>query len=205
MKFRRILCLMRAGDPGPARRIRLAVRGLLLTALVVLLSWTSLSPAAAHDVFEAADPSDGSVVASVPTAVRLTFNSTPITLGSEILIKDESGTNQSDGPVVIVDNHVTQALKPGAPKGRYTVLWRVVSSGSHPIEGRLTFTASRGQSTAVPGTAGLSSPSVPARKPAGVAAFPWALAAGGTVVAAGLLVTVMYVRRRLSGGNGDAS
>jgi hypothetical protein len=125
-------------------------------------------------------------------------------LGSEILVMDEHGSNQSDGAVVIVDNHVAQALKTGGPDGRYTVIWRVVSSDSHPIEGRFTFTAGRPSTPATPGTAALSSPSAPAR-PAGSAGFPWALAAGGTVLAAGLLATGLHVRRRLTDANGDVS
>jgi methionine-rich copper-binding protein CopC len=87
-------------------RLRGAAGGLVLAALVVLLSLAPLSPAAAHDVVETVEPADGSVVAAVPSVVRLTFNDTPIALGSEILVKDENGTSQSDGAVVIVDNHV---------------------------------------------------------------------------------------------------
>lgn len=183
------------------KRVRVPVGGLVLAALVALLSLAPLTPAAAHDVIEAAEPADGSVVAAVPAAVRLTLNNPPIALGSEILVKDESGTSQSDGPVVIVDNHVDQAVKPGAQAGRYTVVWRVVSSDSHPIEGRFSFTAGRTNSTAQPGTAELSSPSAAARKPGEATGFPWIPAAGGTVLAAGLLVTGLYVRRRLTGND----
>jgi methionine-rich copper-binding protein CopC len=206
MKLRRILSLFRAADFGSSCRVRLAARSLPVAVLVAFLSWTSLVPATAHDVLVASEPGDGSVVTFVPTTVRLTLNNTPVALGSEILVRDGGGTNQSDGPVTIVDNHVTQAVKPGAPAGRYTVLWRVVSSDSHPIEGQFSFTASRAQSAAAPGTAAaLSSPAAPARKPATEAGFPWLLAAGGTVMAVGLLMTGLYVRRRLPGGDRDAS
>lgn len=81
-----------------------------------------VSPASAHDVLEGTDPADGSVVASVPAVVRLTFNNTPIALGSEILVKDANGANQADGPVSIVDDHVSKAVKADAPAGRYTVI-----------------------------------------------------------------------------------
>jgi copper resistance protein C len=168
---------------------------------MALMTLGPLSPAAAHDVIEAAEPADGSVVAAVLAAVRLTFNNTPIALGSEILVKDENGTNQSDGAVVIVDNHVAQAVKGGAPAGRYTVIWRVVSSDSHPIEGRFSFTAGHTNGTAQPGKAALSAPSAPSRGAAEATGFPWGLAAGGTVLAAGLLATGLYVRRRLTGAD----
>jgi hypothetical protein len=117
---------------------------LLRAAASVLVTAAALLPGAAaqaHDVIESASPADGSTVATVPASVVLTFDHTPIEVGTEILVKDPTGTNQADGPARIVDTNVTQALKPGAPAGKYTVVWRVVSADSHPIEGTFTFTA----------------------------------------------------------------
>jgi methionine-rich copper-binding protein CopC len=117
---------------------------LLRAAASVLVTAAALLPGAAaqaHDVIESASPADGSTVATVPASVVLTFDHTPIEVGTEILVKDPTGTNQADGPAKIVDTNVTQALKPGAPAGKYTVVWRVVSADSHPIEGTFTFTA----------------------------------------------------------------
>ena len=54
----------------------------------------------------------------------------------------------------IVDNHVTQDVKPDAPSGKYTVVWRVVSSDGHPIEGTFTFTAGTTNSTPPTATSG---------------------------------------------------
>lgn len=153
-------------------------------------------PAAAHDVAEAVEPADGAVVTAVSGMVRLTFNRTPIAIGSQILVKDEIGTNQAEGPVVIVDNHVAQAIKAGAPAGRYRVLWRVASSDSHPIEGSFTFTAGQANGIRQSGTA--QPAPAPVHEPSEVAGFPWGVAAGGTALAAGLLATGAYVRRRLA-------
>lgn len=178
-------------------RLRRAIGGLLLAAWVTVFSLAAAQPAAAHDVVEAVEPADGAVVAAVPGMVRLTFNRTPIAIGSQILVKDESGTNQAEGPVVIVDNHVAQAIKAGAPAGRYRVLWRVVSSDSHPIEGSFTFTAGQANGIRQSGTAQPATPA-PVHEPAEVAGFPWGVAAGGTALAAGLLATGAYVRRRLA-------
>lgn len=188
------------------RSWRLLKRGaasgaLVLAALAALILAGPVSPAAAHDVIKAAEPADGSVVAAVPATIRLTFNNPPIAPGSKILVKDENGTNQSDGPVVIVDNHVSQAVKSSVPAGRYTMVWRVVSSDSHPIEGTFLFTAGAGAGQ--PGTApGTASPA-PAPKPSETAAFPWGLAAGGAVLAAGLVTRAIYVRRQMSGSHAD--
>ena len=86
---------MDAGFAGALARS--AAAGLLLAAFATVLA--PASPAAAHDIIEATEPAGGSTVASVPLTVRLTFMHTPIALGSRILIQDETGTNQSDGPV----------------------------------------------------------------------------------------------------------
>lgn len=172
--------------------MRRVLAGCCLGALALVLALLPVSPAAAHDVLEATEPANGAAVTSVPSVVRLTFSNTPLALGSEVLVEDESGTNQADGPVSIVDNHVSQAVKAGAPAGQYTVIWRVVSSDSHPIEGTFSFTA--GQSTSsVPVSA------TPAPKPPAAAEFPWGVAAaGGAVLLGGMVVLVLYVRRRLS-------
>ncbi|MCI0141072.1 copper resistance protein CopC [Arthrobacter bambusae] len=176
-----------------AGRLPRALAGFFLVGLLGVLALSPVSSAFAHDVLEGTEPANGSVVATVPSVVRLTFNNTPIALGSQILVKDANGTNQADGPVSIVDNLVSQAVKADAPPGRYTVVWRIVSSDTHPIEGSFTFTAGPGA------TAGSASPgAVP--EPAGSTGFPWPVAvvvAG--VLAAGLLAGGMYVRRRLSG------
>jgi methionine-rich copper-binding protein CopC len=120
------------------------VRSLARAVAVLGLAAGLALPAAAaqaHDVLEATNPANGSTVAAVPDAVVLTYDHTPIAIGTEIQVKDASGTNQADGAATVVDNNVTQAIKPDAPAGKYTVVWRVVSSDSHPIEGTFTFTA----------------------------------------------------------------
>lgn len=50
-------------------------------------------------------------------------------------------TDPANGAAAIVDNHVIQGVKTGAPEGKYTVAWRVVPSDGHPIEGTFMFTA----------------------------------------------------------------
>jgi methionine-rich copper-binding protein CopC len=171
--------------------------GVFLVALLAVFTLAPVSPAAAHDVLEATEPADGAVVAAVPSVVRLTFNNTPIALGSQVLVKDENGTNQADGPVAIVDNHVSQAVQLGAPTGHYTVVWRIVSSDSHPIEGTFSFTAGSGS------TPGSAAPTA-SPKPAEPDGFPWGVAAVAVVLAAGMLAGGLYVRRRLSGNDSAA-
>ena len=154
-------------------------------------------------MLEATEPAGGSTVASAPPTVRLTFMHTPIALGSQILVKDETGASQSDGPVVVVGNHVSQAVKAGAPAGRYTVVWRVMSRDSHPMEGTFSFTAGSRRGTGQPGTAAVPAATAPAPDTAATVASPWGLAALGAALAAGLAGTALHVRRRLSVNDAD--
>jgi methionine-rich copper-binding protein CopC len=186
------------------RRLWVAVRGLALSAVLALLFFTPVAPAAAHDAIESSEPAEGSVVAAVPAAVKLAFSNTPIALGASVQIKDENGVDQAEGRVVITDNVVSQPVKAGAPAGTYTVTWRVVSSDSHPIEGQFTFiagdTSGPSPSTAAPATTPTAGSETQPSAGAG-----WALVAGGAVLVAGLLATARSVRRRLLAGSGGPS
>lgn len=186
--------------------MRALVRGLGRLLAVVLLGAAMLAPAAAaqaHDSLESTNPANGATLEAVPASVVLTFDHTPIGVGTEIQVKDATGTNQSDGPANIVDNNVTQPIKPGAPAGAYTVVWRVVSSDSHPIEGTFTFTAraagggSAAATTQQPGaTATAPATATAAPSSASSPAVPlWiAIGAGAVVLIAAL---AFFVRRSI--------
>jgi methionine-rich copper-binding protein CopC len=149
--------------------------------------------AQAHDVLETTDPASGSTVRTVPAKIGLTFDHTPIAIGSVVRVEDTTGTDQADGPVVIVDNHVTQAVKADAPEGKYTVIWRVVSSDGHPIEGTFTFTADAANSTA-----GTATPApAPAPAPAGIQTELITAGAVAAVLIIALVVTGIFIKRRL--------
>jgi methionine-rich copper-binding protein CopC len=182
------------------RQLLSAVLGAL--ALVALL--LTAGPASAHDVAESSSPADGATVATAPAKVSITFNNTPLGLGSEVKVTDAAGTDWTDGKVEIVDNVASQKLREGAPAGKYTVVWRVVSSDSHPIEGTFAFTATAAAAgatsapvetvgTAQPGAAQATGTVRDSSEP-----FPWSIVVFG-VVALGLLVTLgVLARRRLS-------
>ncbi|WP_413249069.1 copper resistance protein CopC [Sinomonas flava] len=174
--------------------------------LVLAAAFLLGAPAAqAHDVLEASNPTDSATVQSVPASVVLTFDHTPIGVGTEVLVKDATGANQSEGPAKIVDNNVTQPLKPGAPAGAYTVVWRVVSSDSHPIEGTFTFTSKATASppaTASQGgeSAGTASGTTTISPVAGYAGAPgpvWLIVAFVAVVV--IVALGILVRRALAG------
>lgn len=204
MTFQDSLGLGRAAASSAAGRLRSAAAWRLAgVAVLALLFLTPITPATAHDAVEAAEPADGSVLSSVPAAVKLTFNNTPIALGAAVQVTDFNGIDQADGGVAITDNIVTQELKEGAPAGRYTVTWRVVSSDSHPIEGRFTFTAgdTSGLSPATEAAASTTTAGAGSVQPAGT---PWVLVTGGLVLVGALLLTARSVRKRLRQGGGTS-
>jgi methionine-rich copper-binding protein CopC len=179
----------------------------------------SAAPAFAHDAAESTSPANGSTVASIPDSVSITFNNRPLLLGSQIRVNDASGQNWADGSVEIVDTVVSQKLRPGAPAGTFTVIWRVVSSDSHPIEGTFTFTSKAGSTTAgsgsastapsveVPtaGTAAPGSTGTPEKVPDASQPFPWSIVVFA-LVAVGLLVFLgVTARRRLANGDSGES
>lgn len=165
------------------------------------------SPASAHDVAESSSPAQGATVATPPEEVSITFNHDPLALGSQIRVTDATGTDWADGGVEIVDNVVSQKIKDGAPSGTFTVVWRVVSSDSHPIEGTFTFTATHaaggtqaGAATQPPAavpTLGTARPgtTVPDVVADSSEPFPWSLVIFAAV-AVGLLVSLAVLARR---------
>ncbi|RAN71975.1 hypothetical protein B5P43_32895 [Bacillus sp. SRB_336] len=179
----------------------------LLSALTLAMLMLPAAAAQAHDVMEGTSPANGSTVASVPASIGMTFDHTPIAIGSEILVNDAHGSNWASGAVNIVDNHVIQALKPSAPAGKYTVEWRIVSSDSHPIEGTFTFTALRpaGNPTpaAGPGTPASAQSTAVAAAAAGGGGIPWGVVGLGAGVLLVAIALLWAARRLIARTEGD--
>jgi methionine-rich copper-binding protein CopC len=186
----------RAGRRRGRALVLLAV--MFLTAL--LLGLLQAQSASAHDAVESTTPADGETVAVMPSEITLTLDNTPGTLGSAISVKDAAGTNWADGQLTVLDHVVSQPIRAGAPAGTYTVLWRVVSSDSHPIDGSFSFTASGAAGTGA-ATSALGTP-VPLETPApatgsSAQGFPWSVLIIGVVLVALLVGIALVVRRRL--------
>lgn len=185
----------------PRRRAGYRLARFLLTVATAAFLMVPAAAAQAHDALETTDPANGSVVSTVPATIGLTFNHTPIAIGSVVRVQDATGTDQADGPVAIVDNHVSQAVKTGAPEGKYTVVWRVVSSDGHPIDGTFTFTAG---SAGAANTAAAATPSAsPSPAPADTSgAVPAGLITAGAVALFLVIAFValsIIIKRRLRG------
>lgn len=182
-----------------------AVAGLALVA----------APAQAHDRLVASSPSADQAVDVAPADLVLTFSNEPVDLGHSVAVRDASGADLAVGQPVVSGRDVTVAL-PEVPAGAYSVVWRVVSSDGHPIEGTYAFTVTTGvapsptaEPTSEPSTTGpaptATEPSGPATSviedvtpptdpdSGGVPAWVLALVA---VAAVGGVVALLLTRRR---------
>lgn len=187
-----------------------AVKALLASVLALGLLFGAASAASAHDALESSSPADGSTVATVPDQITLTMSDTPGALGSEIKVLDAAGTNWAQGAVKVVDNLAVEQLRSGAPAGKYTVQWRLVSSDSHPIEGTFSFTAA-GATGATGGAtvgsnqgaaAGTAAPLVKGTEAAAPQAassdgIPWSVIAMIVVLVALVAGLAIFAKRRL--------
>jgi methionine-rich copper-binding protein CopC len=126
--------------------------GAAIAALVILLA---PQPAAAHAALVSSSPSDGDVVASVPTEVSFTFDEG---LGSPAFVSvvGPDGADIADGDAVVDGATVTQAVRLLPEQGRYTASYRVVSDDGHPVTGTIRFTVDPVNGTTAPSSPTLS-------------------------------------------------
>lgn len=170
----------------------------VLTLLLVFFG--GATAAFAHDSVTGTSPANGATVDTVPEKIEVSMSNVPAVIGSEVQVLDDSGTNWAVGDVDVLDRVASQAVKPGAPAGKYTVKWRLVSSDSHPVEGEFTFTATAASTgSTVPG-AGTSvsiqpQPEAAPEKTADTSTVPWSVI-GLVVVLVGLVVALLVVARR---------
>lgn len=120
----------------------MAARTTLALTVVVLV--VNPLAAVAHDSLVGTSPRDGATVGRTPPNVRLRFSEPVLPIGATVLVRGPGGQQIDDGPPPLVDRSlVSQSLRPGAPAGRYSVLWRVTSSDGHPISGSFSFTSTQ--------------------------------------------------------------
>ncbi len=110
----------------------------LLVATVTTAGLATAGPASAHDELASSTPRDAATV-TAPGEVVLRFAEPVLTIGLVVTVTGPGGAAGAGRPVV-AGQTVTQALRSPAPPGRYTTVWRAVSSDSHPVSGTFTFT-----------------------------------------------------------------
>ncbi|MFI7589147.1 copper resistance protein CopC [Spongisporangium articulatum] len=136
------------------------VRLLLAAGLAVGTLLVGAPTASAHATLLGTTPATGSTVAKVPAQVTLHFNQPVLGIGATVLVVGPEGDEELGKPA-LVDTDVTEAIRPGAPAGSYSVEWRVTSNDGHPIGGSFFFTATKaggGDGTAARAPAGQPEP-----------------------------------------------
>ncbi|WP_165818069.1 copper resistance CopC family protein [Microbacterium sp. Gd 4-13] len=174
------------------------------------------APATAHDSIVSSYPAAASSVDSPPDEISITFSAELLGEGGTGLIEitGPDGVVYSEGEPEIAEATITQHLSANAPSGRYTVLWRVVSSDGHPTSGEYGFevlTSAPLSPSPTPSTtaAPTATPTPSSTESAGTdgvrteghgeatgggAALPVFLITGVTVVLIGLLIVVLLLR-----------
>jgi copper transport protein len=128
--------LRSGGRPGLAAIAR--VVGAVLVATLALVG-SAASPAWAHAELSATAPVAGSVLATSPDAVVLTFTEGVSVEVDGVRVLDADAVRHDAGDATARDNTVTVPLRGDLADGGYVVAWRVVSADGHPIHGAFQF------------------------------------------------------------------
>jgi copper transport protein len=111
------------------------------------------------------DPGQGTVVATVPTTVSLTFSEPVVVVADGIRVFGPDGALLDTGEPVHLGRPATVGVglgsndqpsnnQPGIQqRGTYTVSWRVISADSHPVAGAFTFSVGHPSTNRTPGIA----------------------------------------------------
>lgn len=131
--------------PGKTSALGSKLRWIVLAILL----WLPMTSAAfAHASLTATEPQDGTVVATPPAIMSLSF-SEPVAVTTLHLTKPD-GSSASLDKFVLRDRTLEITPPDGLGSGTYVLSWRVVSEDGHPVGGSIVF--SIGQPSATPTT-----------------------------------------------------
>ena len=105
---------------------------------------TSVSTASAHTILLSSSPKAGSVVASMPSTISLTFNEGLLTIAGKsvntLSIKDSAGHRLDQGLATVNEASLSVKSRKSSQTGKFTVQYRVISADGHPVTGSFVFT-----------------------------------------------------------------
>ena len=152
----------RRSQTSAPRRSRRRIGTALAAAALALGGLFLAAPAAqAHDELISSDPSDGQALEATPDAITLSFSADITPVGNAVRVTDSSGETVSTGDVEVNGTDAVQRIDSDASDETYRVVWRVVSSDGHPIEGSYSFSVGTGGT----GGAELNSSATPSATP----------------------------------------
>ena len=109
-------------------------------AATVVAALTAAPSAFAHSTLLSSSPENDEVVRSAPRQVVLRFDEPVETAFGSVRVYDGAARRvDSGGTRRPQPREVTVGVRPGLPRGTYTVAWRVVSADSHPVSGAFVF------------------------------------------------------------------
>jgi copper transport protein len=152
------------------------------------------APASAHAAMLAATPEPGSVVASAPSEITVTFTEgiTPVPDRTQVLApngKRVTGLVTATGSTLRI-----QVRRADQPLGTYLVSYRIVSGDSHPVGGAMTFSVGAPSARPPESDPGSVHPSVTAAVPT----IKFIGYAGLTLIIGPALLLALLWPRRLS-------
>lgn len=109
-----------------------------LILITLLVSVYFVPPAFAHSHLESSAPSDGEVITEELREILLTFNGM-IEKGSTFELMNSNGKAISIEDITVTDNGVIGTLPNGLENGKYDVVWKIISSDGHQMEGEYSF------------------------------------------------------------------
>ncbi|MFD8883916.1 copper resistance CopC/CopD family protein [Streptomyces erythrochromogenes] len=138
---------MHLGSP-PART---SLTVLALVAAILALVLGGAGSAFAHAGLRGSDPAEGSVLATAPKQVTLTFTESVGFSDDSLRVLSPENARVNPRPAQHVDgkdNTARVELSDKLAQGTYTVAWRVVSADGHPISGAFIFSIGKPSGTA---------------------------------------------------------
>lgn len=168
---------------------RLSRKLLAPLALAASLCFSAV-PVSAHAVLLRSEPSNGSVQATGPAAVRLYFNEHIEAEFNPLVVRDQKGTKVDKGDAHLDPGDASVlvvSLRPLA-NGFYTATYHVTSADGHPVEGTIGFSVGTAAGDGQPARA----PVEPAWRVA-AAAVAHGVAEAACVALAGLAAFALFV------------
>ncbi|THA81687.1 copper resistance protein CopC [Streptomyces sp. A0592] len=134
---------------SPPARTSLTVLALVAAVLALLLG--GAGSASAHAGLRGSDPAEGSVLATAPQQVTLTFTESVGFSDDSLRVLSPENERVNPRPAQHADgkdNTARVELSDQLAQGTYTVAWRVVSADGHPISGAFIFSIGKPSGTA---------------------------------------------------------
>jgi copper transport protein len=128
--------------------VRRVAAALLLSLLAALgtLALTG-SPASAHATLVRTSPAQGSIVATAPAQVLVTFSEHVTPVAGKIKVISPESKNIVQGQPTVSGSVLRIPVRTDVPRGTYLVSYRVISADSHPVGAGFTYSVGAPSST----------------------------------------------------------